>query len=342
MESKTASIVDAFEELKDIYIHADEVDPTLPIHNYLRHTIDVIKDSRQSSLPDIANWIEQMETVAADVPTDELHDIFVQIANKSDVLDKFPGYKLIIITLSAILIECRNDIPETPIEPVTNRLANAISENPPNSSNLEKACQETIDIARSTTVTKLTLDRIKNIDFIHPSESKTTASQAILDAHQNQNNERLQSLAFAADQSDRGSWEQADLRNYSDDSNSGGPFENLLADLWSQKGYETSLTADGSDGGVDIIGTNDSEEILIQAKRYDSKRVKAPEIRELAGLFPQYDFDRAILVTSSKLTDPAGAEAARVADLKVITGSELAQMLSDSVLQPPVALDSHF
>lgn len=340
MKSKTAPIVDALEELADIYIHAEEIDPTLPIQTYLQRTINVIKESRESELPDISTWIEQMETVAADVPTGELHYVFVQITNQPDILNQYPDSKLIIITLSAVLIECRNDIPGTPIGSVTDQLANAISENPPDSDILESACRATIDIARSTAVTKLTLDRIKNIEFIHPSESKTTVSQQVLTAHQNQNKERLQSLAFAVDQSDRGSWEQPDLRNYTDDSNSGIPFENLIADLWSQMGYETSLTVGGSDGGVDIIGTNDSEEILIQAKRYDSKRVEGPEIRKLAGLFPQYDFDRAILVTSSELTDPAEEEAARVADLEVITGSELAKMLSDSGLHPPVALDS--
>lgn len=340
MDDARKSLLDALNELEKLYLHSEEIDPALPVAKYLQRTSRTIGQEATTDSPNVSKWFEEVGKVAGGAPTSELQDLFTELQAEQKLLVDSPAIGRTILTLTAVLIECRYEVSETPVEPVTSKL----SELPTTDESerwemLEVASKETIDIARTTAVAKMTLDRLADIEFVHSNESVDDVSDTVRSVHADRNAAALQRLAFAADRSHRGEWTQTDLTGYTDDQTSGEPFEHLIADLWSHRGYETSLTAGGSDGGVDIIATDGNEDLLIQAKRYDGRRVSATEIRELAGLFPQFEFDRALMVTSSDATEPAQEEAARIDKLELITGSELARLLTKSEFHPPVQPD---
>lgn len=339
MDNPKTRILDELSEIRDLYLNSDEVDTTLPVTEYIRKFRESVNQNRSVDVPNVRNWFQQVDPVVDDIPTAELEELFQELEENQAVFTDTSSIGWGILTLATVMIECRHQVNATPIDSVTSRLQTLPSlEKEDQWEVLSIAVEEASKIVRSTAVTMMTLDRISEIDFQHPDENEESVSQDIRDAHANRREHQLKQLAFASDRSKRGEWTEDDLLNYTDEAKSGEPFEQLIAELWSDEGFETDLTAAGSDGGVDVIATNGEEDLLIQAKRYESRRVSAAEIRELAGLMPQYEFDRALLVTSSGATTPAEEEAARVDKLELITGSMLAKRLTESDLQPPVSI----
>lgn len=336
MKDTGEELSDRLQDIWNVYTKIERVDTSLPIPRYIEETVRTIDGDTGGELSD---WYDEIAAVAEETPTEELATLFTDLHDDRVANISSSPIGVTVVCLIAVLIECRSKIPETPIKEVSEHLERTISTGEINRWDLlQTATEQTVDVARRTEVSRLTLDRLEGVDFVHPEESFEVVSDAVLEAHVDKENDTLRRLAYEADRSHRGEWEQADLRQYTDEERSGEPFEYLLAELWSELGYETTLTAGGNDGGVDIIGTSESEEILIQAKRYDSTKVSATEVRELAGLFPQYDFDHAMMVTSSVATEPANEEAARIDDLELIEGQQLANMLTESELHPPVTL----
>lgn len=99
-------------------------------------------------------------------------------------------------------------------------------------------------------------------------------------------------------------------------------FEYFLADVWEAKGYETNVRGETgeSDMGVDIEAVDhvEDESIVIQAKRYtNGNKVGGPEVRQYAGLRPQENADRVIVVTTSEFTEQ-GHDVAEKADVELV------------------------
>jgi len=66
-------------------------------------------------------------------------------------------------------------------------------------------------------------------------------------------------------------------------------FEHLVTDLWEQMWYQTKVTQQSQDKGIDVRATHPlGETVLIQAKQYGSNSVVGGrEIREYAALYAQ-------------------------------------------------------
>jgi len=83
-------------------------------------------------------------------------------------------------------------------------------------------------------------------------------------------------------------------------------FEYLIAELFSEMGYNVELTKKSHDGGVDIIAINNSvakkEYILIQCKRYKEKNICVNDIRALRGVVAEMNATKGIFCTSSDYT----------------------------------------
>lgn len=89
-------------------------------------------------------------------------------------------------------------------------------------------------------------------------------------------------------------------------------FEELLAELLSDKGYKVELTPQSSDGGRDILAFLDTPHgrmlCLVEAKRYRQDRPVGVElIRQLLGTLVDEGANSAMMVTTSSFT--SGAEA---------------------------------
>ena len=107
-------------------------------------------------------------------------------------------------------------------------------------------------------------------------------------------------------------------------------FENLIAYLFRQMGYEADVTQQSRDGGIDIelrlehFGL--SHRWLLQAKRY-SEAVGVKEIREYSSLRYRDNVDGVIIVTTSGFTRDAQEEASQH-NVKLIGGALLVEMLN--------------
>jgi len=112
----------------------------------------------------------------------------------------------------------------------------------------------------------------------------------------------------------------------------GYEFEKFVAELWQRRGWDTTVTTESNDQGIDIIATQSTpyhEKELIQAKRYhESNRVGGPEIQQYVSLRHQEDnVDKVVVVTTSSFTDSA-ISIAKKANLKLIDAAGLAQLVS--------------
>ncbi|MEV6983320.1 restriction endonuclease [Sphaerisporangium sp. NPDC051017] len=104
---------------------------------------------------------------------------------------------------------------------------------------------------------------------------------------------------------DRARWELVDAM-------SGTDFEDLVADLLRRDGFrDVRRVGRSHDGGVDVVArAADGRWIAVQCKR-QAARVGADRVRNLIGAVngSTYGGHRAVLVTSSVFTTPAGREA---------------------------------
>ena len=87
-------------------------------------------------------------------------------------------------------------------------------------------------------------------------------------------------------------------------------FELLVADLWDDLGWDTRVTRESHDRGIDIVATKQSpfaQKMLIQAKAYDeTNKIGSAEVRKYATLYKQEpDADQIVIVTTSYFTEEA-------------------------------------
>jgi hypothetical protein len=84
-------------------------------------------------------------------------------------------------------------------------------------------------------------------------------------------------------------------------------FEHLIGKLWQKKGYSTNVRQQSGDRGIDVVATDGSEKVLIQAKRYTGKnKVGSQEVRKYATLYQQVSSaDEVCIVTTGLFTNEA-------------------------------------
>lgn len=86
-------------------------------------------------------------------------------------------------------------------------------------------------------------------------------------------------------------------------------FEQLIAVIWEQLGYDTTVRSGSHDRGIDVEALSDDETelTLIQAKRHKkSNKIGSQDVREYATLYQQKpDADDVIIVTTSSFTTEA-------------------------------------
>lgn len=110
-------------------------------------------------------------------------------------------------------------------------------------------------------------------------------------------------------------------------------FEELVADLWEARGWDTTVTSGSSDRGIDVIAEKDGlvdQKMLIQAKRYGAEnKVGSPDVREYSSLQLQEEgVDTVVIVTTSSFS----SQAQKIADklnVKLINGSSFAKLVLD-------------
>lgn len=110
-------------------------------------------------------------------------------------------------------------------------------------------------------------------------------------------------------------------------------FEHLVADIWGQRGWETTVTTGSSDRGIDVIAQKSSpfkQKQLIQAKRYSvDNKIGSPDIQQYSSLRQQEnEVDAVVIVTTSSFTSQA-QQTAKDLNVKLIDGNDLIEMISE-------------
>lgn len=108
-------------------------------------------------------------------------------------------------------------------------------------------------------------------------------------------------------------------------------FEELVAEVWEAKGYDTHVRQGSQDRGIDVEATKDSERVLIQAKRYSSNnKVGSEDVRKYATLWQQEPTaNRIMLVTTSTFTSEAKTVAAEQ-NIEIVDGEGFLEMMQET------------
>lgn len=110
-------------------------------------------------------------------------------------------------------------------------------------------------------------------------------------------------------------------------------FEHFVADLWERMGWQTEVSAQTADKGIDVVATRHSpyeEKALIQAKRYGpTTTVGSPDIQQYASLKQQrHGVDKVLVVTTNGFSKQA-AEIAHQLNVKLVDGDDLITLLEE-------------
>lgn len=120
----------------------------------------------------------------------------------------------------------------------------------------------------------------------------------------------------------------------------GHEFEHFIADLWSRRGWNTDVTSQSGDKGIDVIATQAfpyPKKVLIQTKRYrETNSVSGPELQKYASLKQRENVDEVVIITTSGFTDQAEV----IADdfnIKLIDGETLQRLVREMAAEDLVA-----
>jgi hypothetical protein len=110
-------------------------------------------------------------------------------------------------------------------------------------------------------------------------------------------------------------------------------FEELIADIWEKRGWDTEVTQKSVDKGVDIRAhkyTPYERKILIQAKKFsEGNKVGSEEVQQYYSLKDQEDkVDEVLIVTTSEFTSQA-EELAESLNVKLVDKERLNHILEE-------------
>ncbi|WP_415381483.1 restriction endonuclease [Halosimplex sp. TS25] len=111
-------------------------------------------------------------------------------------------------------------------------------------------------------------------------------------------------------------------------------FEDFVADLWEDRGWETTVAQDSNDMGVDVVARKSTDlveqKLVIQAKRYsDGNKIGRPKVQQYHSLKEQdAAADAAVVVTTSSFSKQA-EEWAEKHNVKLIDGDDLLEIIEE-------------
>ncbi len=111
----------------------------------------------------------------------------------------------------------------------------------------------------------------------------------------------------------------------------GVDFENFLASVFQELGYEVRTTTTADDKGVDMIVSKNSRKVAIQARGCPRSTVGNEAVRELRTGMLCYECQDAVLITNSDFT-PAAGELAATVGCRVIAGHQMRDLIEGRII----------
>lgn len=111
-------------------------------------------------------------------------------------------------------------------------------------------------------------------------------------------------------------------------------FEELIAEVWKARGYNTKVRKKSNDRGVDIEARDGENLEVIQAKRYSAdNKVGSQAVRNYATLYQQIpEADTVVIVTSGEFTG-AARDLAKDLNVEILNGRELLDEMQDNGIE---------
>lgn len=112
-------------------------------------------------------------------------------------------------------------------------------------------------------------------------------------------------------------------------------FERLIGESFRRRGYQVTETGRaGSDGGVDLLVTQDGNSFPVQCKHWRTRRVGVATIRELNGIIAARHAAGGFVVTSGRFT-PDARHFAQSCRIELIDGERLSALFREIESRPP-------
>lgn len=102
--------------------------------------------------------------------------------------------------------------------------------------------------------------------------------------------------------------------------------ERLIGEMYRRREYSVVETPRRADGGIDYMLARGPERWLVQCKHWQSRKVGARTVRELAGVVAARQATGGIVITTGRFTPPAQAFA-KTASIGLVDGERLAREL---------------
>lgn len=113
----------------------------------------------------------------------------------------------------------------------------------------------------------------------------------------------------------------------------GFEFEEYIATLFTNKGFQVQRTNYAHDGGIDLIAVYNEPlfcgKYIVQCKKYEDALVGQPVIRDLYGVVMSENANKGILITTSDFTEEARSFA-KNKNLELIDGNLLKKIISNT------------
>ncbi len=107
-------------------------------------------------------------------------------------------------------------------------------------------------------------------------------------------------------------------------------FEQFIADIYKDRGFDTEVTGGSGDGGKDIIMYKGRHKYAVEVKLYkQSHKVDRERIQKLHSAMIDSDADRGIFVTTSDFTDPAYDYADKF-NIETVNGKDLSKLIRNT------------
>ena len=112
-------------------------------------------------------------------------------------------------------------------------------------------------------------------------------------------------------------------------------FEEFVAELWRNRGWDAEVTSGSADKGIDIVATKqdtfEKRRHLIQVKRHgENTKVGSEDMQKYSGLYQRNEqVDSVIIVTSNQFT-PEAKDVAKNREMSTVNADELYKILTDT------------
>ncbi|GAB7091407.1 hypothetical protein JCM18237_16780 [Halorubrum luteum] len=101
-------------------------------------------------------------------------------------------------------------------------------------------------------------------------------------------------------------------------------FEQLVADVWEAKGYDTTVRSKSGDKGIDVEAEKTGYKEVIQVKRYNiNNKLGSEDVRFYATLYQQEPEANSVVVVTSGEFTKEGRELAEDLKIETLNGNEL-------------------